>query len=421
MQSRYIFELSCKLSGLSIFRSLLENEVIMNLREVMSLAKWACPTEDGISVYSEFVSNLYKHTDNLSEYIFELVINDDNVFVKKCAAGEKPSENYYDALNYELDVLQEIMNLTPEKLSVVVAEYSEEYMMSGDIILQLPCYNGFLPKWRNSNISLKKEYTERILNINKYGYGIYAKYYMFIIKNEKIVPVKHPDRQTLADLVGYNNERKLVIDNTKALLAGKPAANVLLYGDAGTGKSSTVKAVVNEYKGEGLRVVEVRKEQLWELPAILDELSSIPLKFIIFIDDLSFQKGDDNFGTLKAILEGSVSARSGNVVIYATSNRRHLVKESFSDRDGDDVHRNDTMQETISLSERFGLKVAFGKPDKKCYVEIVKALLTKHGIKMEDAEVEIQAERFALLKGGRSARGARQFVDSLLSKEECGN
>lgn len=418
MQDRNIYELSCKLVGLSVFRSLLSDTVIEKLREVMFMAKWPLPTEDGIGAYAEFVSELYKYNDNLSDYIFELIVNDDNVYVKKCAAGEEVSAKLVESVDNELAVLQELMNLTPDMLSKVVTEFEEEDFIGGDdsfVSASKPSYNGFLPGWNNSEIDLKKEYSERIANINKYGYGIYSKYYMFFVKNEKIVPVKHPDPQKLEDLIGYQIERGEVIDNTKALLAGKPAANVLLYGDAGTGKSSTVKAVVNEFKDEGLRIVEIRKEQLWELPTILDELSVIPLKFIIFIDDLSFQKGDDNFGTLKAILEGSVSARSNNVVIYATSNRRHLIKESFSDRDGDDIHRNDTMQETISLSERFGLKVSFGKPNKFCYLDICHALAEKFGIEIYD-QFDFEAEAFAMSKGGRSARGARQFIDSLRSK-----
>ena len=208
----------------------------------------------------------------------------------------------------------------------------------------------------------------------------------------------------------------MIIENTLALLEGKPAANILLTGDAGTGKSSTIKAVANELYGKGLRILEVRKEQLYALPEILDQLSENPLKFIIFVDDLSFREDDDNFGALKAILEGSVSARSGNVVIYATSNRRHLVKETFSGREGDDVHRNDTMQEILSLSARFGIHLSFYKPNKETYLHIVTHLAEENGIVMPKDEMYVLAERFALEKGGRSARAAKQFVDSLITK-----
>ena len=179
-----------------------------------------------------------------------------------------------------------------------------------------------------------------------------------------------------------------------------------------------MKAGVNELYDRGLRILEVRKEQLTQIPEILDTLNSNPLKFILFIDDLSFQKDDDNFSALKAILEGSVSAKSQNVVIYATSNRRHLVKESFSDRDGDDIHRNDTMQEIISLSERFGIQVTFTKPDKQTYLDIVRHLAAERGIEMDDARLATLAESFALGRGGRSARAANQFIDSLVAKEE---
>ena len=215
----------------------------------------------------------------------------------------------------------------------------------------------------------------------------------------------------------YEQERKVIVDNTKALLCGKPAANILLTGDAGTGKSSTVKAVGNALFGDGLRIIEVRKDQLRAIPKILDELSSNPLKFVLFIDDLSFLKDDDNFNALKAVLEGSVTAKSKNVVIYATSNRRHIIKEKFSDREGDDVHRNDTMQELVSLSERFGIHVTFSKPSKNTFLHIVRSLAEKNGIDLPSDELELRAERFALERGGRSARLARQFIDGLLSNE----
>ena len=214
--------------------------------------------------------------------------------------------------------------------------------------------------------------------------------------------------------IGYEEEREKVVANTRAFVEGRPAANTLLCGDAGTGKSSTVKAVANAFFDEGVRLIELRKDQLSLLPYVMGKISGNPLKFIIFIDDLAFNRSDDNFSMLKAALEGSASATADNAVIYATSNRRHIVKESFGDRDGDDVHRNDTMQETLSLSERFGLTVLFSKPDKKLYLKIVKELALRAGIAMDEKELEIQAEAFALRKGNRSARCAEQFINSLL-------
>ena len=236
---------------------------------------------------------------------------------------------------------------------------------------------------------------------------------MFIVRDGIIVPVKHPDKQRLSELYGYETERSAVISNTIALLEGKPAQNVLLYGDAGTGKSSTVKAVVNEFADRGLRLIEITKEQLRDIPEIIESIGRNPLKFIIFIDDLSFTSGEDCFGALKATLEGSVSARNSNTAIYATSNRRHLVKESFSDRSGDDIHRNDSMQETLSLSARFGLRVNFSRPDKNSYIAIAKEIADSCGIDIPDSELALRAEQFAIQGSGRSPRTAKQFVNQL--------
>ena len=274
----------------------------------------------------------------------------------------------------------------------------------------------FLPLWITEKVNICNEALKRCENIVKYGYGIYAKYKMFYLdENCTITPVKNPDETKLCDLVDYKREQKIILDNTKALLEGFPAANILLTGDAGTGKSSTIKAVVNELYQEGLRIIEVRKEQLCNIPRLLDELCDNPLKFVLFIDDLSFTKDDDNFSALKAILEGSVSAKSNNVVIYATSNRRHLVKETFTSRDGDEVHFNDTMQQILSLSERFGIQLTFQRPDKATYLDIVHNLADKAHIEYDSAKLDTAAEAFALRRGTRSARAAKQFVDSIIS------
>ncbi len=255
-------------------------------------------------------------------------------------------------------------------------------------------------------------YTERMSELSTKGFGIFAKHHTFTLKNGKLVPIKNPDPQTLEQLSGYALERSKVVNNTLALLNNKPAANALLYGDAGTGKSSTVKAVVNKYKDMGLRLIELKKQQLEELPVIIDKIAKHPLKFIIFVDDISFSSDDDNFSSLKAVLEGSAAAKTSNAVIYATSNRRHLVKERFSDRDGDDIHAGDTREELISLSERFGLKVAFLKPNKEVYLDIVRKLAEEYGVECND-ELYIKAEAFALRRNGRSGRAAKHFIESI--------
>jgi len=381
-----------KLGTLCIFRELLKDKVISSLCAYLD--------NPAVSAYAEFVSTLYNaNGGNLGEYIKELCSNSENVYVKTIGLGKSVPEYMLTALMSELDILQEVIELNKQ---ILCAELS---------------YDGFLPEFTTTGLKLKDVYLHRAENIGKYGYGIYAKNRMFYVDDGvNIVPVLHPDKTELSNLVDYERERNIIIDNTKALLNGKPAANILLTGDAGTGKSSTVKAVANALWDEGLRIVEVRKDQLRSIPKILDELSSNPLKFVLFIDDLSFLKDDDNFNALKAVLEGSVTAKSSNVVIYATSNRRHIIREKFSDREGDDVHRNDTMQELISLSERFGIHITFSKPNKETFLNIVHHLAKENDIPMPINELDLLAERFALERGGRSARLAKQFIDGLLSR-----
>ena len=245
------------------------------------------------------------------------------------------------------------------------------------------------------------------------GCGIFARYKAFIWRDGDIQPVLHPDRIDMDSFTGYEIQRDMVVNNTKSFIEGKSCNNCLLYGDKGTGKSSTVKAIANEFRKDGLRIVEIPKERLIDFPILVDKIAALPMKFIIFIDDLSFQKQDQSYTTLKAVLEGGLAARPDNALIYATSNRRHLVKESFSDRTDDDVNTRDNMQESLSLSDRFGLAVCYSIPTKKEFVDIVIALARQKGIEMSDEELEMGAERFALSRGGRSPRCAKQYVESL--------
>lgn len=390
-------DLSLKLNSLCLFRALLSDSVIGRLVKYLDCLESATVAQK-IGAYSEFVSALYENNRvSLARHIQTVVNNNENVYVKIIGCGKSVSPTMKKCVDAELAVLQEVADLIPAELQSEIE------------------WDGFLSVFKAEKIDLAGDYSKRTRNIGKYGYGIYAKNHMFRIDGDnKIVPVLNPDEIRLSELVDYEREKQIIVDNTKALLNGKAAANILLTGDAGTGKSSTIKAVVNELYKDGLRIIEVRKEQLREIPAVLDELSENPLKFILFIDDLSFQKDDDNFSALKAVLEGSVSAKSKNVVIYATSNRRHLVKEKFSDREGDDVHFNDTVQEIISLSERFGIQITFNRPDKKTYLDIVRHLAELKGIECEPAKLELAAEQFALARGTRSARAAKQFIDSLV-------
>ena len=385
-------KLKQRLETLCIFRELLKDPVIAALRSYLET-----PSAAG---YASFVSQLYEaNGGDIGAHVRELCENSSNVYVRTLGRGEKAPEYLYAALLSELDTLQQLAALTKEKLCAALD------------------HTGLLPDFAGSTVDLRDEYLHRTANIGTYGFCIYAKHHMFRVdEHDQIVPVLHPDRTQLSQLVDYQRERGIVLDNSKALLMGKPAANILLTGDAGTGKSSTVKAVVNELRRDGLRLIEIRKDQLRAIPKLLDELSDNPLKFVLFIDDLSFPKDDDDFGALKAVLEGSVTVKSPNMVIYATSNRRHIIKEKFSDREGDDIHRNDTIQELISLSDRFGIHVSFSKPSRETYLRIVRHLAVENNLEIPEKDLDALAERFALERGGRSARLARQFVDGLLSR-----
>lgn len=384
--------LHLRICSMSVFRSLLEKPLFSSFLDYCESDAEAKKRR----AYGAFVNEIYKLGGDLSNAVRTLLYADENVYVKSVGKSGCVCDDIERTAEFELGVLSRFASLTP-------AEFALD-MNTSD----------FIPSFTSGRFSLSSEYEKRLNEISKYGYGIFAANAMFYVSdNGEIEPVASPDTISLDDFIGYEQERGKVIANTEAFLKGKAAANVLLYGDAGTGKSSSVKAITNRYFESGLRLIEIRKNQLLLLPKVMGKISDNPLKFIIFIDDLSFNQNDDSFSMLKATLEGSACAKAKNAVIYATSNRRHIVKESFSDRDGDDVHINDTMQENLSLSERFGLTVLFARPEKKLYLEIVRELGAKHGVKLDSQELERQAEAFALKRGNRSARCAEQFIESL--------
>jgi predicted AAA+ superfamily ATPase len=251
----------------------------------------------------------------------------------------------------------------------------------------------------------------------RHGAGPFGRHRAFRWGGGGLHAVARPDPTRFSDLVAYGREREPLIRNTERFLAGLPAHHALLYGLPGTGKSSTVKAVLNEYAPQGLRLVELAKEDLQALPRVLEALRGRGPRFILFVDDLSFEEHEVGYKSLKALLEGSVEEPPENVRVYATSNRRNLVRERFSERDeADDVHARDTMQEKLSLAARFGLRVTFPSPDQRRYLEIVAGLARGRGIKISDVELERRAILWDRWHAGRSGRTARQFVDELAAE-----
>ena len=381
-----------RLRSLVIFRELLMDPVIAGFEVVLAMAD----EDDGdafATACAEFESSLFESTESWTDYLCNAVLQSENVCVRRKAHGEL-SPVLADSLQRELALLNELAGLTLE-----------------EILAGMENAPDFFAAWTTHPCDLPGEYARRMNEVSVKGYGMFARYHVFVVEDGQLVPVKHPDPQRLSELPGYEKEREKVIANTEALLEGRPANNVLLYGDAGTGKSSAIKAIANEYAPRGLRLVEVKKNQLFQIPDLMDQLASNPLKFILFIDDLSFTTNDDNFAALKAILEGSVGGRAGNIAVYATSNRRHLIKETLEDRSGSDIHESDTRQELMSLAARFGLTVTFGQPDKSRFVQIVSDLAAQYGVGEDPEKLIVKAEAFAIRAGGRSPRVAKQFIE----------
>lgn len=386
-------ELRNAVASLAIFRELKYDPALEALTDFLDAD--AGETSEQLDSLADFAGELYSRGGSLPAYIREIVMEDENPYLISKAKSLPVPDAMEDQAASELKLLEKLASFTPDDAKKIMG------------------YTGASPVWEAGKIDLLNEYREMILSIPKKGYGIYAKYRAFKLDEGELAPVKHADPQTLDTLYGYEEERKKVYDNTKALAEGLHAANVLLYGDAGTGKSSTIKACANAFSDFGVRLIEFDKNEISKIPEIIDKVYDTPLKFIFYIDDLSFTEEDDDFCYLKGILEGNITGKSDNIVIYATSNRRHLVRELAEDRTGTDIHINDTLQQTMSLSARFGITVTFQKPQKDLYLEIVKHLAEDLGLDIPEEELFRKAERFAIRSNGRSPRTAKQFVQLL--------
>ena len=260
-----------------------------------------------------------------------------------------------------------------------------------------------------------------------YGVGMFGLNKAFRIQDRtdsKLVflPINNMDKVMLSDLVGYEIQKKKLVDNTRAFVEGKKANNVLLFGDSGTGKSTSIKAIVNEFYDQGLRMIEIYKHQFKDLSNVIAAVKNRNYKFIIYMDDLSFEEFEIEYKFLKAVIEGGVETKPDNILIYATSNRRHLIRETWSDRNDvqqdEGMHRSDTMQEKLSLVNRFGVTIKNSKPSQKEYFDIVIHLAAKSGIKMSEDELKAEANKWELSHGGISGRTAQQFIYYLQGKED---
>lgn len=397
------------LSSLSVFRGIMKRSVVKAYYKL--LLSLDSEPDEFLNAYGDFYSLISERgfSNRLAYAMTEAALFDENCFTRAAVAGKYDTlpDNVLKAVKRDCEAILAASSLASEEVLKAYKYYDEIKEIADS-----------LPRWEAGDCAPSfKMFDGSLKNVARYykenGCGIFARYKAFIWRDGDIQPVLHPDRIDMDSFTGYEIQRDMVVNNTKSFIEGKSCNNCLLYGDKGTGKSSTVKAIANEFRKDGLRIVEIPKERLIDFPILVDKIAALPMKFIIFIDDLSFQKQDQSYTTLKAILEGGLAARPDNALIYATSNRRHLVKESFSDRTDDDVNTRDNMQESLSLSDRFGLAVCYSIPTKKEFVDIVIALARQKGIEMSDEELEMGAERFALSRGGRSPRCAKQYVESL--------
>ena len=400
-------EWNARLHGLVIFRALLDDPVVAKLLDLTDRMEAGTRSMGPVcDAVASFEAALFEQTTNLGEYLSNAVLETETVCVRQAAAGGS-APVLQSALDSELHFLQELCGLTLDELfQTAYSEQSQRPELA------------FLPRWETKKIDLAAAYAQRMQEAGKKGYGMFAKHHVFTVEDGRLVPVKYPDPQRLSELPGYEGEREKVIANTKALLAGMPANNVLLYGDAGTGKSSAVKAIANEFAPDGLRLVEVKKNQLYQIPDLMDKLAANPLKFILFIDDLSFTANDDNFAALKAILEGSVGGRAKNIAVYATSNRRRLVRQTFSDRAGDEVDAFETISEKTALAERFGLRIPYMTMSKSEYLALIDHLAGLYHVEMNREVLHAKAMEWEIRHAGRTPRTAQQFIASLSLQEK---
>jgi predicted AAA+ superfamily ATPase len=373
--------------------------------------------------YGNWFQSLAAKNLSWQDYLINRILLDSNPFTLQVQQAELTSlpPALIAAAQHDLQALQSLYQCAGEQLSRWVQTASQlplappvwdcaQNRAAAEHLLPIITYLQKESNWADILEELAAHYRQ-------YGTGLFAEYRALRWQSGQLTGIPHPDPVRLAELAGCEFQRDTLVKNTEFLLAGLPALHVLLYGSRGSGKSSLVKALLNEFGDRGLRLIEVAKSDLQDLPAIVEQLRSLPQKFIIFVDDLSFEEDDDAFKALKVVLEGSLTARPANVAVYATSNRRHLIREFFDDRPrpsaGEEVHAWDTVQEKLSFSDRFGLTLTFEPANQDTYLKIVRHLAERAGISLSAEELEFRALQWATRHNGRSGRTARQFVDFL--------
>ena len=363
-------------------------------------------------------------------YLANLLVNNENSYSKACEIRGEVTGTINRAALHDIEIFKEFydFDFAPVTQTLKVKEYAlltdyEASMQESKVYNTRICARICELAERFNKDHTPEEMKATLTEFYKeYGVGKFGLHKSFrIVHDDKgvhIEPILNIAHVKLSDLVGYELAKKKLVDNTEAFVNGKKANNCLLYGDAGTGKSSSIKGIVNEYYDRGLRIIEVYKHQFQDLNDVISQIKNRNYKFIIYMDDLSFEDFEIEYKYLKAVIEGGLEKKPENVLIYATSNRRHLVREKFSDKEDreDDLHRGDTVAEKLSLVSRFGVTIYFGAPNKKQFQEIVTTLAERYGITMEEEQLLLEANKWEIAHGGLSGRTAQQFIDYLLGQ-----
>ncbi|MGK7875477.1 MAG: ATP-binding protein [Xenococcaceae cyanobacterium] len=405
-----------------LYQSVFNNEVgnaFLNLLQTLHQRDSNLQTRQMASVfclqaYGNWFKTLAARNQSWQDYLITQILRDENPFsqkVQRVSVQDLPP-SLIAAAKHDLQALQSLYNCSSQQISQWLQTASQLPVtpVAWDLETATTTFLHHQDNWADALEELAAYYRQ-------HGTGIFAEYRALRWQQGQLVGIAHPDPVQLTEIVGYEYQKDALLKNTEFLLAGYPALHVLLYGSRGSGKSSLVKGLLQKYSKRGLRLIEVGKSELKDLPTIVEQLRDVPQKFIIFVDDLSFEEDGDDFKALKVVLEGSLTARAQNVVVYATSNRRHLIREFFGDRprpsDGDEVHAWDTVQEKLSFSDRFGLTLTFEPANQDTYLNIVRHLAKQARIPLTQEDLEFRAKQWATRHNGRSGRTARQFIDFL--------
>ncbi len=427
-----------RLHELMIYRSVLDETILHDMHFLMeNVENEYYNKEDMRALLYDCIHGILEIADghgfegNLWHvYLTYLLANNENAYSKACEIKGEVQGSMNQVARHDFQIMKEYFDYDLTTLERGLGVDSVSLLYHYETVEHTKKL--FNKRIRNRICDLAKELenTETVAQFQKVVTAFYKDFGVGKLGLHKVFRVGTPDEQGdveivpitnithvhLDDLIGYEIPKKKLIDNTKAFVEGKQANNCLLFGDAGTGKSTCVKAILNQYYDQGLRMIEVYKHQFQNLNDVIAQIKNRNYKFIIYMDDLSFEEFEIEYKYLKAVIEGGLEKKPENVLIYATSNRRHLVREEFADKVGrrDDLHASDTVQEKLSLAARFGESIFFNGPSKKEFQEIVKALAVKNGIQMEEDELLLASNKWEMSHGGKSGRTAQQFIDHLL-------